>query len=335
MQQSSDHRADEPMVKSFRNNMMLKVPVVLIVGKHPKIKRTISTKVFIGKQNLNCPTEIPHQYCVMDWFQVTDEWMELNNGKKCFKHRLEKLDLTTKSWWAPKGSSGPMVPIVSPKRALRKSCGTCRVQSTQIFEQSWMCLNGDCNLFWRMNSQHPPATLTYNPEFLKERTVWPTHIMPPHDLVQALPELAGEGGAALSYGRYAWKGVPCPNCKNCIPRRHWNRWECDTKDCGFVFQPDQAVLTLREVMDPHDIEYAGHALPRDQWQTPVILREPEFVGNWRVHTYDLGEGNTVTHYMANGAENRKQDGSNNLFENLQKDNALGLQRFPMKTKTGK
>ena len=88
-------------------------------------------------------------------------------------------------------------------------------------------------------------------------------------------------------------------------------------------------------MDVNDSEIVGHALPMDSFMSPVSVRPPEFNGNWRIHVYDLIPGNSVMHFQANKPLNEAKGGANDLFTDLQRDNSMGLQRFPMKVKTCK
>ena len=338
MEQISDHSADETRIVSFRNNMAVKHPLALIVGGYPRSQLDITTKVnvmILGKQNTDCPTEIPHQYCVMDWFQVTDIWAEKNNGKVCFKFRFEKLDCTTKSWWAPKGSPEPVCSLILPPRAYKEACYMCEVVSKQIFEHCWICLNEKCCQFWKIYGEEVTCPLTYNPVFLEERTHWPDEIKPPYELAPRLPQPNSADEASYAYNRTCWKGIVCPKCQRCTSRRHWDAWRCETQGCGFIYNVPQPVLAPTALMGGHDVETTGHAVPRDQMLHPVTMQPPKFDNGWRIHTYELCRGNTITHFHASESVNMQPGGANELFKALQKDNCMGLQRFPMKMHTGK
>ncbi|MCJ1400048.1 hypothetical protein MMC11_003251 [Xylographa trunciseda] len=319
MGQITDHSADEARIMSFRNNMSYQFPLVLIVGK----------------QNTDCPTEIPHEFCVMDWFQVTDIWAEMNQGKVCFKFRFEKLYRTKKSWWAVEGSPNPDDSSILPQRAFRKVCMDCLFPSTQIFDQGWICLNEQCPVFWQINGNDVDVKLTYNSDFLKERTAWPKDIKPPYDLVPQLPQPSAVNETSIAYDRVCWKGIVCPQCGRCTSRRHWDAWRCETEGCGFIYAVPQPILSPRAVMGGHEVPFTGHAVPRDQMVSPVIMQAPRFDGGWRIHTYELCPGNTVTHFHASESVNGMEGGANGLFKALQQDNCMGLQRFPMKMHTGK
>ncbi|MCJ1389057.1 hypothetical protein MMC18_001911 [Xylographa bjoerkii] len=319
MAQVSDHSADDARIASFRNNISCQYPLVLIVGK----------------QNTDCPTEIPHEFCVMDWFHVTDIWAEKNQGKVCFKFRFEKLDRKTKSWWAQKDSPDVGNSSILPPRAFRGSCNDCHESSTRIFEQAWICLNEKCPAFWKLHGKDINVQLTYNRHFLNERTVWPEDNKPPYNIVPQLPQPNAADEASIGYNRACWKGIVCRRCGRCTSRRHWDAWRCETENCGFVYTIPQPILSPRAVSDAHDVPFTGHAIPRDQIIAPVTMRPPQFDGAWRVHTYDLCPGNTVTHFHASETVNTLQGSANDLFKALQTNNCMGLQRFPMKMHTGK
>ena len=270
----------------------------------------------------------------MGTFQVTDVWPELTNGLKCYKYRFEKIDLTSKSWWAVTGSRSPPASPDFLTRAIRRVCGICNHESAQIYVPNWLCLNERCANYWTDNGTKPTAVLTWNPAFIQERTQWPEHIKPPFSEKPEPMKLNVEDGASAVYARSQWKGIVCDNCGRCISRNHWDSWRCETDDCGFVRKVVQPILSARSLLDPNEPEIVGHALPMDKFQPPVSIRRPEYDGNWRIHTYDLAPGNCVMHFHANTPLNEAKGGADELFRDLQLDNSMGLQRFPMKMKTG-
>ena len=267
----------------------------------------------------------------MDWFQVTDVWAERVNGNVCFKYRLEKIDLSSRSWWAIKGSADTVPEPNYHIKATRKTCVQCTKQSPQIFQEGWMCLNEECTLFWTTNGVEPPAVLNYNARFLEERTKFPEHIKPPYPLRPDILEDNPGNDPTYAFSQFGWKGIACPRCGRCNHRAHWDSWRCVTLNCGFTHQVQQPILSPREVLSSgHFVETTGHAIPYDSVDPLVSCREVTFQGNWRIHTYDLIAGNSVTHFFANKAINAVEGGPNDMFINLQKGNSMGLQRFEMK-----
>ena len=309
MEQADDQCSTSSKITSFVKNKEQHVPVGLIVGS----------------KNSACPSKVPHRYCVLDFFQVTDIWAEKSNGRTCFKFRFEKIDLATKSWWAPAGSP---LPERSGEKALRQACTQCNKSNSQVFQNGWMCLNDACNRFWQLNGQPAPAQLTYNPLFLNERTVWPSHIKPPFPLRPVLLVADNKADVNLAVSRASWKGMACPECGRCNSRTFWDAWKCQTAECGFTHGIKHTIIDPHTVLPDHGVEFAGHALPQDKHVDPVMLREPEYIGDWRVHTFDLLPGNHVTHFMANGTLNNKPGGAHDMFKALQGVD-VGLQRFAL------
>lgn len=264
----------------------------------------------------------------MDWFQVTDVWPEMSNGKRCFKFRFEKLDLAMKSWWAAEGTPDPPKIRNFSTKALREECGFCDQESPQIFQEGWICLNENCSEFWSIDGEDAPAELSYDSLFLGERTAWPKNIKPPFSLKPALLETDMGNDAAYAVSRVCWKGMACPKCGRCNSREHWNEWRCRTKDCDFTYNVKQSVLSPRAVLEVHEVEFIGTALPQDTFTTPVT-EQVSFMDNWRLHTYNILPGNVITHFSANSIINKRPGGPHDMFLALQGAD-MGLQRFPLK-----
>lgn len=259
-------------------------------------------------------------------------WPEKSHGKKCFKFRFEKLDLATKSWWAAEGTPDPPKIRDFSVQAIRGKCDTCDEESLQVFEEGWICLNEHCPKFWLLDGQEP-ATLSYDDRFLCERTAWPEKIKPPFSLKPALLEADMGNDAAYAVSRVCWKGMACPKCGRCNSREHWNEWRCQTKHCSFTYSVKQSVLSPRAVLEVHEVEWIGHALPQDTFTSPVT-DQITFMENWRVHTYNVLPGNIITHFSANSAINKRPGGPHDMFLALQGAD-MGLQRFPLKNSSCK
>jgi hypothetical protein len=274
----------------------------------------------------------------MDWFQVTDVWAENFNGKVCYKFRFEKIELHKKSWWAPQGSSLPSTTRTFDTKATFATCAGCGSISKKIYRDAWMCLNEKCDNFFSVNGQIP-ANPCYSIEFLNERSQWPKEFklgsLKPEP---TLAELGDANSTSLNYSRAAWKGMVCPQCGRCISRVHWSRWECQTQSCGFSRHIQLTPLSHMAVVSSHALQGTGHAVPQDRHMSPIILREPVFLGNWRIHTYevmaDTQPETVVTHFHANSLLNNVSGGANDMFRALQ-EAEIGLQRFPLKSSPGK
>lgn len=288
-----------------------------------------------GSANQDCPITIPHRYSVMDWFKVTDVWAEKFNDKVCYKFRFEKIELEKKSWWAPKDSPLPPSTRIFDAQAPLAGCLGCRSISKEIYQDGWMCLNEKCLAFFTLNGR-TPANPPYSVEFLNERSQWPESIK--LGSLKPEPLLIDPGSANLNYSRASWKGMVCPQCGRCNSRVHWARWECQTKSCGFSHDIQLTPLSHMSVLPSHGFQGTGHAVPQDRHAHPIILHEPAFLGDWRIHTFEVmagtQSGTVVTHFHANALVNQISGGANDMFRALQEAD-LGLQRFPLKSSPGK
>ncbi|MCJ1307612.1 hypothetical protein MMC25_001259 [Agyrium rufum] len=316
IRQIKSHDISRPDIQSIIRNMRLGIPIALIVEK----------------DNANCPVQVPFQYCVLDWFVVTDVWAELQNKVVSFKYRFEKLDLTTQSWWAPIGSTRDndqeRLEPSPTKRALCQSCGNV---FPQVYEVGWICLNPDCIKFFKINGKRKETTVdTYNPAFLKGRKAKSLNVRPAMSLSPSLiaEEDIGGGDELFRFSRAMWKGFVCPKCNGCNPRKYWNVWRCLTNECDFVHMIQQPILSWRSLLDGHATGVTGHALPLDTWHPSAIKAQSIIQGNWRISKYELMEGNWVTHYQPNMTVNAAPRSSNELLTELQKGNCMNLQRFP-------
>lgn len=286
-----------------------------------------------GSSNTACPTKIPHRYCVMGWFQVTHIWAEKSNRKICFKFRFEKLDLKSKSWWAPYNTPNPPTKRDFKTKTACRTCVSCTQESIQVFQQAWICLNETCVSFWTVNGSEPPADLTYNPIFLSERSQWRKCIKPPFPL-KPVPFTVDPGHPELDYSLASWKGMVCPNCGRCNSRTLWREWRCSTKGCGFWQKIQLTALSPLSVLPDHGVEFVGNALPQDKWDDNIVtMHESQFYKHMRVHTYEFLNGNVIKHFHSNGPRNHKPGEAHDMFRALQEAD-IGLQRFPLASSPG-
>lgn len=281
---------------------------------------------FEGSSNSNCQIQVPHRYCVMDWFQVTDIWAEKCDGKIGFKFRFEKIDLDHKSWWAAAGS-----PLPASERGLItakwQKCTTCNKESKQIYEVGFICLNEACHDFWKLGARSPPDNMKFDGSFLAERTPWTCGVKPSFELKPTRPTY-DPSHPESQYSLQNARGIVCPNCGRCISRARWFLWKCNTKGCDFIEMIKLTPVSPLSVMKLYTVEYAGHAVPLDKWTSPVSWQHPEFFGNWRIETYEILQGNIISHFMANKPLNEQRGGAHEMFEAIQQTD-ISLERFPM------
>ncbi|KAB8237547.1 uncharacterized protein BDW43DRAFT_321906 [Aspergillus alliaceus] len=318
-----DQDANDTMVKSLLNSMEQKLPVGII----------------IGQGNTVLETKVPHPFNVMAYFRVSHVWFERCDGKNGAKVRFEKLDLTSKSWWAVKGSSPP------PPREERDfknrpesvQCGACTCTSFRIYNEGWMCLEPSCEQFFRVERLEAPAILTYDQRFLDYRLHPDDTVQPHHSLIPDLLSTLNEDDSDVSTIRVAWKGVVCPQCRKCISRKLWRGWKCsdDTTPtpghphhtCTFQKMLRMHPVPLRSVIDSLEISPQKRALIPDKTvMTPHV--DDVSLAPYRMLVYTLPGVGHITHLVSNRTINSRPDGPDIMFQQLQQVE-LGLRRFPL------
>ena len=284
----------------------------------------------LGSNNAHCPTRPLHKYSVLGWFQCTDIWPETVNGKICFMLRFEKIDLYSVSWWDVETNENPPRPDFT-KKAFSQACDLCNMESKQVFEPGWVCLNEACARYNLLDGLAIPDDVERNPDFVNERTKF-GDIEGLPDLIPALPDPQAFD-AAFATERNSWKGIVCPKCQRCICRTHWDAWRCETDNCDFVLPVKHYVHSAGSLVADNTSEYSGRALPLNKSLAPVVEHDPDFIGYWRVQQYTLFPGNTITHFMANAHINRKPGGTHQILRELQEAD-LGLRRFQLSSCNG-
>ncbi|KAH2085533.1 hypothetical protein KXX03_001550 [Aspergillus fumigatus] len=297
-----DQGSEDSAVSSLINSMNLKVSVGLIIGDRNRL---------LGRK-------LPHRYNVMDYFRVTDVWYERIGGKVGAKVRFEKLSLSTKSWWAAKGSSAPVPYHQRPEiQAEFNRCATCQTTVPRIYNEGWMCLQPTCDSFWKLHGFEPPVDLTFHANFIEARTSPDPEVVPHHDLVPNLLPTLEEDGEGVSYSRIAWKGIVCPRCQKCISRKYWHGWKCTDElfpmsgkgETGCTFEKMLTVqpVSLRSVIDDFGLG--------------PLKRAYHFDGRFAIPDID---DKTLFPYR----KLTRPDGPNDLFRQLQVAD-LGLRRYPL------
>ncbi|EFR00651.1 hypothetical protein MGYG_03658 [Nannizzia gypsea CBS 118893] len=310
---TKDHDPNGPILRSLLNSMRFEIPVGLILG---------------GK-NTDCRTKVPYNFNVLDFFRITDIWFEQVGKFKGAQMRFEKIKLAAKSWWSPKGSPDPL-PLeqresVTP--AKNPVCSSCSNGTTQVFAEGWMCLNPLCTEFWKMEGSLPPSELTFAPEFLTKRSKPKNVVLPPCSLIPDLLSTFSNDQTDVTGTRMAWKGIICPQCRACIARVHWRRWECSTSGCGFQYSPPMNHVSLRSVLPDLEMSPSGHRLPtipKDISTMPTV----QYMKNYRKDTFLLPGAGIVTHFAANRTVNSRPGGPDDLFNQMQQED-LGLRRYPI------
>lgn len=318
------------------------------------IKRQIPVGAIITpRYNSVLGRALPHNYNIMDYFAITDMWPEKVDGHVTMKLRLQKIDLSKKSWWASKNSADPPDPStrdfsLQPKFS---KCLSCNGQFKQIYIDGWMCLNRLCNAFWMINGVDMSGKFTgYHPDFLNyrdnynvnewlERAMWP--------FLPELPAIINDNTNTYKLGQLHRQGVICPQCRRCIPRNYWKGWICDTeysyrsdyqKGCSWSLTIPVQVTHVSEVDPSLSVWRNNDALLDlfvhdrvnkeiyDKYMDPIEPTEDlTSVLPWRRLIYKLGDVGSVTQFIPNDDINDSQYGANHLFESLQTLD-IGLRR---------
>lgn len=279
----------------------------------------------------------------MDWFIITDVWMEKMGNYAGYRVRLEKLDLSTKGWWTELESDVPPCRVARP--ALRSSnrappkrkCSTCGKSSIQIYiKPGWMCLQLSCPKFWKIGGTELTEEMQfeYHPDFLNHRQPRGSNIPSPGPLAEIVDRNVerSEGSA----DREEWRGIVCPDCRKCIQRVTWDAWDCSNdaargpqETCCY-----KAVRKIREVPLQSVLE-GIKPFARNQLECGI---EPTVdktsLMPFEVRTYEVPGVGSVTHFVSNATINEREDGPDYLFNQLQNLD-LGLRRYPLGAAQGK
>ncbi|KAI9802588.1 MAG: hypothetical protein M1833_001662 [Piccolia ochrophora] len=214
---------------------------------------------------------------------------------------------------------------VWPEMIHGKVCYMFRFEKLHLAETSWWAPVGSpnpptvecttdtsaaaCLAFWMLDGVRPPAKLHYASRFLRKRSTWDSRIKPAWPLTPPLLRSNPGNDAPYSISRFAWKGL------------------CASSNCGFIYKIEHSVIAPRALLNGHDAEYQGHAIPLDKFMSP-IAQSIRFTDNYRIHTYNIPQCGVVSHFMANDIVNKRPDGPDDMFMWLQRED-IGLKRFPM------
>ncbi|KAF4547562.1 2OG-Fe(II) oxygenase-like protein 5 [Elsinoe fawcettii] len=283
-----------------------------------------------------------------------------------YKYRFEKLRYEDDSWWMPKISEQPdtnpdtmdvadevTADTTTARYHERKdsaqspesvksgagynigdfdgpvsfTCNTCNHTSDQVYLISWMCLQPQCQHFFRLPSGEFPdeSSLNYDPRFLKQKTPWVSDT-PPYPLRPALPDPSAQLGESVSFAMT--RGMCCPNCGKCNSRTKWKGWYCE---CGFSHTPPHPTIpasSLRDSWHPVGNLYAQS----HDWADSHLKTSVRFSHNYRIVTYEIPglEDCSISHLIANKTVNEEAKGPNDMFHALQEQDC-GLERRQFST----
>jgi hypothetical protein len=245
-----------------------------------------------------------------------------------FIARLEKINLSETSWWAPKGTILAQPNFNSPKADFG-ICPTCQRSSKVIFSQGFTCLETQCRAYFVFPVPVEHAALGYSFAFLAERTKYtgeqPGPISP--SIVTLDPQDFG-------YERKYRMGIVCPKCNCCIRRLQWSHWSCENSGCDFTYQLDLRPVSVADAIIQGRDENGNEKVRRKSKNAldDQIGVKDKSCGKYTLREYSLPNEKGISigfvrHFKSNGLINQQPDGPNDLFMQMQTQD-FGLKRNP-------
>ncbi|KAJ5495087.1 hypothetical protein N7539_000203 [Penicillium diatomitis] len=290
--------------------------------------------VIIGSRNKLLDIDIPHRYCVLDWFLITNVWSEKFGSYAGYRFRLEKLDWSKKGWWtAPDAEQVSQASMHGDSNLgpAERMCAECGKFSQQIYAKpGWMCLQPSCSQFWKVGGSEPAedALFEYHPTFLNQRLSTQPGIPDPGPLAQIFDKNLSSSQGTTS--REEWKGIVCPQCHKCIQRITWDAWDCSndparapSETCRYRAERRIRAVPLLSVTE------GAKAFRSNQLACAIKPAVDNLTcAPYEMRVYEVPGGGWVTHFAANPQINESSNGPNFLFDRLQVIN-LGLRRYPL------
>ncbi|KAK5112742.1 hypothetical protein LTR62_003840 [Meristemomyces frigidus] len=312
MVQSKDHSMSEAQPKAVVNNIRLQNPLIMICGN----------------KSTGALCAMPHKYCVLGWYKPIMVWAEKTAGKGkknwvTFKYRFEWMTGQGKPWHAPHNTARLDGTAAQP--ALRRTCQDCEQTFPQIYLESWLCLDAECENFWRLaNGQEAPAgKLTFNPAFLHEKTPWRSE-EPPYSVTPPLPDTGRAIGDARSY--IMTRGIVCPECGRCNQRYLWQGWQCGNPACSWEgLSPHQDPIMPVSLHAPWEVVGDGPSLARNKHEDTVSLDIQHAFG-YKIYIYSfVGIEGHFVHAVANRKITSESRGPDDMLYEMQVAD-MGLER---------
>ncbi|PPJ51243.1 hypothetical protein CBER1_08171 [Cercospora berteroae] len=321
--QAKHHSMDDAQVQAVLNDIEHQNPIVVICGN----------------KNAGALCKMPHRYCVLGWYKPVAVWEEktLGKGRKAWttvKFRLERLKDNKPAWHGPAQHNvtegdwdlaGPLT---------KKICQECNNESPQVYLSGWMCLDSSCERFWKLScgADAPSGDLLFNPAFLFHRTLWqneeePFSVRPP------IPDSGKVMGDNLT--NINTRGVACPQCGRCNPRRLWRGWSCDNPQCSFSNFPKHIAVKPAMLHQPWDSTGDGPTLSRNRYAkhlgVKVTVKHHKLGFKIFTYTFD-GINGKLVHAVSNSKINSASGGPDEMFDAMQRQDDpemdLHLERRP-------
>ncbi|KAK7710718.1 hypothetical protein SLS64_005621 [Diaporthe eres] len=318
-----------------------------------------------GVRTFPCPIPEGLDCVALAWFLVTHMWPKpaLNEKgitKDVWMVRLEKIDLSERSWWSNAAHGALPYPSLEERdfkaKAAEEACGTCGQISFRLFKSHFVCLNGDCEKWFRVNGElieNQPDNMVYNDDFLRERfdrlddnlVIQPLeetypNLYPTFEQFVAKnypdsqgPESSVTAASLAARNEALLTGFSCPRCGLANSRVQYHGWYCRNTDCR---DAEGNVNPFRYHAPPHMVTPALLEAERQQAKTKVDKLLSALLGyqgetdldSHVAHNLDFGGGCRATIFRPKpgSAAVAKAD---KLFKQIQEDaasGALGLAR---------
>nr|POF17954.1 hypothetical protein CFP56_13365 [Quercus suber] len=315
MRQGKNQSIKDTQVQAVLNNIAYRNPLVVITGD----------------RNVDCPTRLPHKYCVLGWYKPTEVWAEKTSGKgnkmwTTIMYRFERLGSgmlnASKPWFAANNAIPLDCSNAGPLH--QQTCDACGKQYPQRYLLGWICLNEICSKFWLVNGEQvaPGGSFLYNPAWLLHRTSWPDETEPA-SVKQPVHEIGRILGDNLT--KINTKGICCPDCGRCNSRRLFTGWVCENPRCSWQYFPEHRIIMPAALHTPWDNFGHGPTLSRARHGVGVRVESTTVFG-YKVTTWTIdGIDGRIIHAAANKTINEQPGGPNEMLAALQSED-LGLER---------
>ncbi|KAK7715294.1 hypothetical protein SLS64_003993 [Diaporthe eres] len=213
-------------------------PIVIITGKgHPAFG------------NLNLPNVVRNRghFVELGTFMLTKIWKEMvkpDNAKEPYqvwKIMFQNMDSTSRPWYWKETTDNVTTmnkgTLSTTAGTEEKACNGCGNTSPKIFANaSWVCLEDDCEQFFRVAGKILSQIGDDNKE-LRYSETFINHIITYEDIAN-IPTLFEPIPGALAQGDHKYGtevalrgGMTCPKCRCGTARKYWDRLAC--RNCGF------------------------------------------------------------------------------------------------------
>lgn len=323
-------QVDNAQSNAMTNNMNCGIPIVVIMGD----------------KNVACPSKMPHRYCVLGWYKVTD--VLHSKGQKAteniIQYRFEQLDPEAESWATPVGTDS-VVGLGELGEPQEHTCQNCGVTHQQVFHR-WVCLSRNCISYWKLadgTDLKVADDAPFDPRWLMKRTPW-SNVLPPFPLAPDHPPSLEDFKISHPHGYD--RGLLCPQCGRCISRVFFKGWVCreGEHDCDFEHLPSPTMIQTQNPFSPTMIREPyqflrsrvrivgqGSPISYDTAKDPII-QQHSFEYNHRINVFkfpysvpDFSQ-NFIVHMIANQHVLEESHGPDDMFKEMLNQVDLGLER---------